>query len=363
MGQSISGCLHHVEGDCHEVRESDSIQYLNEKRFIAVGTLVILTTIYAFAMELASSPGTYAWFTSQTEASGTIENAVTADLLDIEPSNLLYGENCSLSHSLSVTNISSIDTVVTIEVIGREKEDYLDSAKLHPGESLSTNPTTINDFLSDCTIDHFEYHILAFGTYVDEIYTIPVDQTKLLETIKVVPPLEEETAEDSKTQDETDQMSETECPQKEEPDQNQKSTENQDESKVQIEETCTENQDATGNQKEQDPAENSDQKGDQPEKPAGNPEGSGNRTEQGSVENQNGTGNQEEQGPAEDPNESGDQPEQRQAEDSNESGNQMENGKPESLDNEKNDGQSVQNQNMEKAEGVSSEEQSFGENH
>jgi hypothetical protein len=150
-------------------------------------TFLILSFIYFISITFTSLPGTYAWFTSETSASGTIQNATTEDLLLIQSSDIEYGSNCSIEHSLSVKNISDMNTNVSIFLQSGSGEELITSQKLKPGESFKTEPNAISGLISGCEATSVDYHIKGFINYVDETYDVAIDSKALKETIVPVP--------------------------------------------------------------------------------------------------------------------------------------------------------------------------------
>jgi hypothetical protein len=152
-----------------------------KRRFI---TYILFIVLFSFISILFSSiPGTFAWFTSETEATGTIQNANTADLLTIQASEVIYEENCSLSNGLSVKNISELDTTVRIFVVTNEGEKLFKEQHLNPNETLLTSPEDLKTILAnDCSTDHIEYRIRAFVNFVDEPFIVAVDPNQMKET-------------------------------------------------------------------------------------------------------------------------------------------------------------------------------------
>ncbi|MGM0830663.1 MAG: hypothetical protein ACQEU4_20815 [Bacillota bacterium] len=169
---------------------------------IAICTFLILFSIYLISTALTSIPGTYAWFTSGTSASGTIHNATTEDLLQIQSSEVQYGSNCSIENTLTIKNISDISTKVTVLFQFDSGEELLTSQKLNPGQSLTTAPDAITDMTGGCEATTLTYHIRGFTNYVDETYSVEVDSNELKETI-VPESVESKVEEKPKVEDET----------------------------------------------------------------------------------------------------------------------------------------------------------------
>ncbi|CAN7177495.1 hypothetical protein [Rossellomorea sp. LjRoot5] len=150
---------------------------------ILICTFLILSSIYFISTALNSLPGTYAWFTSETSSSGTIQNATTEDLLQIGSSEITYGDDCSIEHSLSVKNISDMSTKVTISLQSGSGEELITSQKLKPGASLETAPDAISDPSGGCEVTSVDYHIKGFINYVEETFSVAVDPAEMIQPI------------------------------------------------------------------------------------------------------------------------------------------------------------------------------------
>jgi hypothetical protein len=166
---------------------------------LMICSILILSSIYFIS---TSIPVTYAWYTSGTSASGTIQNATTEDLLHIQSSEVQYGSNCSIEHSLSVKNLSDMSTKVTISLQSGSGEEMITSQTLKPGESFQTTPEAITDLTGGCEATSLTYHLKGFINYVDETYSVTVDSNQLKETI-VPEPDESKVEEKPKEQDAT----------------------------------------------------------------------------------------------------------------------------------------------------------------
>ncbi len=142
-------------------------------------TFLILSSIYLISNAFTSLPGTYAWFTAGTSALGTIQNATTEDMLQIRSSEITYGKECSINHSLSIKNISDMSTNVSIFLKTASGEERIISQKLKPGATLETAPDATSDPIGGCEATSLDYHIKAFSNYVDESYNVAVDPVKM----------------------------------------------------------------------------------------------------------------------------------------------------------------------------------------
>jgi hypothetical protein len=147
-------------------------------------TFLIISIIYLISFAMTSVPGTYAWLTSETNASGTITNATTEDLLTIQSSEVRYEQQCSITHTLKVKNISEMNTVVTVSFSTGSGYEEAGGKKLKPGQTLTVKPDIAAD---TCGAEALTYRIQAFNQYVDETYPVPVDPVKLKETMGTKP--------------------------------------------------------------------------------------------------------------------------------------------------------------------------------
>ncbi|MEG9296015.1 hypothetical protein V6B33_06120 [Mangrovibacillus sp. Mu-81] len=147
-------------------------------------TFLIISIIYLISFAMTSVPGTYAWLTSETNASGTIRNATTEDLLTIQSSEVRYEQQCSITHTLKVKNISEMNTVVTVSFSTGSGYEEAGGKKLKPGQILTVKPDIAAD---TCDAAALTYRIQAFNQYVDETYPVPVDRVKLKETMGTKP--------------------------------------------------------------------------------------------------------------------------------------------------------------------------------
>lgn len=160
---------------------------LGRKRYAKIRFFTSFAGILLFSVcsvLVTSIPGTFAWFTSKTEATGSIQNARTADLLTIQASEVTYEENCSLSNAVSIKNISELDTTVRVSVTTNNGEIVLREQHVNPNETLVTNPADLTKILgNECKANHIEYRIHAFTNFVDEPFVVSVDPTKMKQMI------------------------------------------------------------------------------------------------------------------------------------------------------------------------------------
>ncbi|WML46664.1 hypothetical protein RCG23_13495 [Neobacillus sp. PS3-34] len=163
-------------------------------KYTALSSALIFSLFYYMAGALAATPGTFAWFTSETNASGTIQTATTSDLLKIEASDVDYRKNCTISNSITIKNISELETTVTVAVATNKGDKVLVSKHLNPGKSVTTNPDEITKLNNKCSLDHIEYKIKAFNYFVDETYTVAVDKDKMKQPAD--PPKKDESTSD-----------------------------------------------------------------------------------------------------------------------------------------------------------------------
>lgn len=188
----------------------EGIRNQKEKRYLKMGFSVSFVCIVLFSIfhvMVSSVPGTFAWFTSETSTTGTVQNANTADLLTIQASEVTYDENCSVSNVLSIKNISELDTTVNVSVVTNEGEKLLKEQHLNPNETLVTSPEELTAILANvCSTDHIEYRIHAFINFVDESFIVAVDPTKM----KVMPPANNESDIIEESEKQTDEIEQVE---------------------------------------------------------------------------------------------------------------------------------------------------------
>ncbi|XXM72925.1 hypothetical protein ACQ0QQ_03225 [Lysinibacillus sphaericus] len=171
-------------------------------------TFLILSVIYLISFAVTAVPGTYAWMTSETSASGTITNATTEDLLAFQSSNIRYGEQCSMQHTLQVKNISTMNTSVIVSLSTGNGHEKVAEQRLKPGQKMIVTPDIS---AKNCEASELDYRIQAFHRYVDEAYKVPVDTVKLKEKLK---PVVKEKAADEPVQ--PNEVNKAEKPMKEE---------------------------------------------------------------------------------------------------------------------------------------------------
>ncbi|MGG1678221.1 hypothetical protein ACIFOT_21145 [Neobacillus sp. NRS-1170] len=156
--------------------ETDRIQRWKYKiRYSVLSAVLILQSFYFISGALSSTPGTFAWFSSETSASGSTQNATTSDLLRITPGKVVY-KNSKVSNSLTIANISHLETNV---IVGLGNHSV--GKRLQPGESFTFN-FEINHLQNDSNATSIQYRIKAFKNYVDETYSVAIDQNKLKAT-------------------------------------------------------------------------------------------------------------------------------------------------------------------------------------
>ncbi|ASK63526.1 hypothetical protein CFK37_15875 [Virgibacillus phasianinus] len=161
---------------------------LKKLRFLYAFLIILYLLIFSIMRY-----DTFAWFTSQSSASGEITNATTSDLLQIN-GEIQYGENCQLKSSITIKNISTIDIPLSIERISKNGGTDEISKTLNPNESFTSNPKNPDNQLTDCTTKQVMYHLTALQSYVDEAIVLSVEQEKIK---KPVDQGEKETAKDT----------------------------------------------------------------------------------------------------------------------------------------------------------------------
>lgn len=152
---------------------------LKKSRFVFIS---VLTLLYLLTFIL-SRYDTFAWFTSESTASAEITNSTTSDLLWIK-GEIQYEENCQISSTVMIKNISTIDIPFSLELIGQNGSTHVISKSLHPNEIFTSNPNETHNLLNDCTIKQVEYDLTALNSYIDETIILTVSQEKLKATAK-----------------------------------------------------------------------------------------------------------------------------------------------------------------------------------
>lgn len=162
-------------------------------RFVFV---YVLTLLYLAAFVIGSQD-TYAWFTSETTASGQITNASRSELLQIT-GDIEYEDNCQLRSTVTVKNISAIAIPIRLQLTSKSSRTYV-SKTLQANESFTTNPNKTANLITNCHIKEVNYHLTALDAYIDEPFIMPVDQEKLKDTVEQV---KEEAIVERKTEEE-----------------------------------------------------------------------------------------------------------------------------------------------------------------
>ncbi|WP_077325316.1 hypothetical protein [Virgibacillus siamensis] len=126
-----------------------------------------MTVLYLFAVSI-STADTFAWFTSESNAHGTMVNATTNDLLSIQADVISYKSNCEVKVAVTIQNTSKIAIPIRLA-------NYQES--LSPGETYS------KEFQEkpSCVAAEIQYPLQGFTNYINETIHIPLDQKKLEE--------------------------------------------------------------------------------------------------------------------------------------------------------------------------------------
>ena len=127
---------------------------------------------------------TSAWFVSETNASGSLENATTEELLVKTAEVIAYETGGVVSVHVEVTNIFEVDIPIQLE-------EY--DVNLAPGDTFSE--VIQQQVPLDAT--EISLQLTGFQNYINESLTIPVDSALLLETIPVEPEEEPEIEDDA----------------------------------------------------------------------------------------------------------------------------------------------------------------------
>jgi hypothetical protein len=155
-----------------------SLRKKQKLKYSLFSSVVIFPSLFFTAGALSSTPGTFAWYSSETAANGSIQSATTSDLLAIAAGEVVYEKNFKVSNSLTITNISHLVTTV---FIGMGKHSA--SKSLQPGESFTFH-FEINNFKNSGNGTSIHYQIQAFKNYVNETFSVAIDQDKLKATQK-----------------------------------------------------------------------------------------------------------------------------------------------------------------------------------
>jgi hypothetical protein len=127
-------------------------------------------------------PGTFAYFSAETQATGTIHNASSADLIAVNSGKISYGNNCEIKSTISIKNKSTINIPLTVELWVKKGEKHSRTTILEPNSTYSANANEFKNLANRCEIQEIKYRIIGFNGYIDDIYTIPIDQQKLMAT-------------------------------------------------------------------------------------------------------------------------------------------------------------------------------------
>ncbi|TCP30932.1 hypothetical protein EV207_104111 [Scopulibacillus darangshiensis] len=130
-----------------------------KKRYIFVGLLAIL---YLSAFTIGGSR-TYSWFTSETEAKGSVVNATTKDLLTITPKVISYDKNCRVKLQIAVTNKSDINIPIKL---GHYQK------KLLPKKTMTAK---FNKKVP-CGAAKTVYHLTGLNNYIDKDIIIQLNK-------------------------------------------------------------------------------------------------------------------------------------------------------------------------------------------
>lgn len=141
---------------------------------------IVFFTTFFFINKLL--PGTFAFYTAEVQSSGTISNASSSDLIEVDTGKIDYEKNCKIKSSITIRNKSTIEIPITIELLTKNGGNHSTSTLLKPNSIFSTNPNDTDQLPNRCEFQEIKYRIVGFNGYVDEIYTLPVDQRKLAES-------------------------------------------------------------------------------------------------------------------------------------------------------------------------------------
>ncbi len=132
-----------------------------------------LITVYLLFFVMGNHD-TSAWFVSETKAHGYMENVTTEDLLFKTAEVISYETGGIVTVKVELTNISEVE--IPIQFNGYD-------ANLSPDETFS------EVFHEQVPMDVTEiyFQLTGFNNYINELLTIPLDQTLLLDTFPKEP--------------------------------------------------------------------------------------------------------------------------------------------------------------------------------
>ncbi len=122
---------------------------------------VLLVLVLCYLLSFLAKTGTAAWFVSETEAKGSLVNAVTEDLISVS-STQVSCENGQAQVKVTITNLYEIELPIQLQEI----RHYL-----LPGETLSEVITTPNSGL----VNEIQIPLSVFNHYIEEMIEIPIN--------------------------------------------------------------------------------------------------------------------------------------------------------------------------------------------
>jgi hypothetical protein len=176
------------------------IRKRNKKRRLIIPFIMI----FCFILVIPKYD-TFAWFTAQSNANGKITNASTSDLLKIDIGDVQYLKNCKLQTSVQITNISTIDIPIKLNVLNNNKGS--ESKVLKPGQSLMSETKNPD---SSCETTRITYHLFGFEGYIDEKIVIPISSDKMIKPVEK--PEKEEKAQEAEPNEEQKEVEKEEEP-------------------------------------------------------------------------------------------------------------------------------------------------------
>ncbi|MBH0164248.1 hypothetical protein IHV12_04935 [Fictibacillus sp. 7GRE50] len=156
------------------------------KRKVTKLTISALLIFYLLIISFNSnfSESTYAWFSVEANSNGEIKNAVTSDLITINTGEVDYLKNCKVKSIITLTNISTINIPITLELQSKNNGNHIKSLVLSPGNSYISNPNDTDNLPHNCDATEITYHLYGFEGFIDEYISIPLNREKLLATIQ-----------------------------------------------------------------------------------------------------------------------------------------------------------------------------------
>lgn len=133
--------------------------------------LMLISTLITFYLLffVMGQYDTSAWFVSETNARGYMENAKTEDVLFKTSEVISYEPGGIVAIKVDITNISEVEIPIQLE--GHK-------VNLFPEETFSE---VFHEKVA-MGVTEINFQLTGFANYINELITIPLDQKLLLET-------------------------------------------------------------------------------------------------------------------------------------------------------------------------------------